>query len=147
MEERKLQLSGRKEATRNKTTPSVVRFELEQIKQHYTDSITSIRDMFVLADNLIENNKEQAKDIMRSQIVFLVGALDFFMHEITKFGLDKIFKNEWEQTPKYSHICIPMSVLNHADAEKLDIDKNLVEEFIVDVNRIIDAILKQISVK
>jgi hypothetical protein len=92
MEKRKLQLSGRKEATRNKSIPSVVRFELDEIKQHYKDSEKSIQSMFSVVDYLIENeNEDQAKDIMRAQIVFLVGALDFFMHEITKFGLRKIF--------------------------------------------------------
>ncbi len=232
MEKRKLQLFGRKEETRNKTTPLVVRFELEEIKQHYTESIKSICKMFAVVDYLIENNnEEQAKHIMRSQVVFLVGALDFFMHEITKLGLNKIFNNEWEQTKKYSHISVPMSVLNdaliegedsdwflefvnqqfstativsyesvkdqmnllglnmqsiadevfydinsrektidklknrlnglfnrrnliahqldrnHSNAEKLDIDRSLVEEFINDVNRIVEAISKQISEK
>lgn len=232
MEKRNLKLSGRKEATRNKTTSLIVKFELEEIKQHYNDSIKSIYKMFGVVDSLIESkDEEQAKDIMRSQVVFLVGALDFFMHEITKLGLNKIFNNEWEQTKKYSHISIPMGVLNdalidgedsdwflefvneqfsivtivsydsvkdqmnllglniqsiadevfydinsrektldrlknrlnglfnrrnmiahqldrkHSDAEKLDIDRGLVEEFIEDVNLIVDAISKQISEK
>jgi hypothetical protein len=232
MEKRKLQLSGRKEATRNKSIPSVVRFELDEIKQHYKDSEKSIQSMFSVVDYLIENeNEDQAKDIMRAQIVFLVGALDFFMHEITKFGLRKIFNDEWEQTKKYSHINVPMSILNealisgedsdwflefvnqqystvtivsyesvkdqlnllglniqaladdvfydlnsrertsdklknrlnglfnrrnliahqldrkHANAEKLDIDRCLVEEFINDVNNIVEAISKQVLEK
>jgi hypothetical protein len=188
--------------------------------------------MFSVVDYLIENeNEDQAKDIMRAQIVFLVGALDFFMHEITKFGLRKIFNDEWEQTKKYSHINVPMSILNealisgedsdwflefvnqqystvtivsyesvkdqlnllglniqaladdvfydlnsrertsdklknrlnglfnrrnliahqldrkHANAEKLDIDRCLVEEFINDVNNIVEAISKQVLEK
>ena len=115
MEKRNLQLSGRKEATRNKTTPLIVRFELDEIKKHFNDSITAIKSMFTLVEQLIANNDEkQAKDIMRSQIVFLVGALDFYMHEITKLGLSKIFDGEWEQTKKYTHICVPMDVLNNA---------------------------------
>lgn len=115
MEKRNLKLAGRKESTRNKTTPVIVRFELDEIKKHYNDSVTAIKSMFALVDQLIANNHEnQAKDIMRSQIVFLVGALDFYMHEITKFGLGKIFDGEWEQTKKYTHICVPMDVLNKA---------------------------------
>lgn len=88
MEKRNLQLAGRKEATRNKTTPIIVRFELDEINKHYNDSVTAIKSMFTLVDQLIANNHEnQAKDIMRSQIVFLVGALDFYMHEITSVCL------------------------------------------------------------
>ena len=145
--------------------------------------------------------------------------------------MNKIFNNEWEQTKKYSHISVPMNVLNdaliegedsdwflefvnqqfstvtivsydsvkdqmnllglnmqsiadevfydinsrektidklknrlnglfnrrnliahqldrkHSNAEKLDIDRNLVEEFIDDVNRIVEAILKNKGMK
>lgn len=115
MEKRKLQLSGRKEATREKTTPSIVRFKLDEIIKHYRDSVTAIQRMFVIVEQLEESHSEtQAKDIMRSQIVFLVGALDFYMHEITKYGLNKIFDGEWGQTKKYKHISIPMDVLNEA---------------------------------
>lgn len=123
MGQRNLQLSGRKEETRNKTTPLIVKFELDEILQHYTESEKSICSMFTTVDYLIENNnEEQAKDIMRAQVVFLVGALDFFMHEITKLGLNKIFNGEWEQTKKYSNISVPMNVLNCALREGEDSD-------------------------
>jgi hypothetical protein len=129
MEDRILQLSGRKEATRDKNTPTIVRFELNEIKKHYYDSVAAIENMFLLVDLLNDNNNEnQAKDIMRSQIVFLVGALDFYMHEITKLGLSKIFDGEWEQTKKYMHISVPMSVLN--DALKAGEESDWFVEFI-----------------
>ncbi len=129
MRKRKLLLSDRKEGTRDKNIPSIVRFELNEIKQHYYDSVSAIQNMFVLVEQLNAGNSEnQAKDIMRSQIVFLVGAFDFYMHEITKLGLSKIFDGEWEQTPKYTHISVPMNVLN--DALKAGEDSDWFVEFI-----------------
>ena len=56
----------------------------------------------------------QAENIWRAQIVFIVSAFDFFMHEITKFGLGKIFDGEWNPTIKYSNINISLEVLNKA---------------------------------
>jgi hypothetical protein len=52
MDKRKLQLSGRKEETRNKTTPSIVRFEIDEIKKHYYDSVSAIQSMFDLVNQL-----------------------------------------------------------------------------------------------
>lgn len=83
-----IELSPRKESTRNKNIPSVVKFNLDEIHFHYQDSISSINEMFALADELLMSSKEtQAKNIWRAQIVFLDSAFDYFMHEITKYGL------------------------------------------------------------
>ena len=43
----------------------------------------------------------QYKDILRSQVVFLDSAFDFFMHEATKYGMVQIFQGIWEKTEKY----------------------------------------------
>lgn len=112
---RSLELSTRKEATRDKVVPVVARFEMAEIKQHYDESIAIVGDMFSVAEKLEkEGNDAQAKNVWRAQIVFLVSAFDFFMHEITKFGLGKIFDGLWEPTTKYNNICINIDVLNEA---------------------------------
>lgn len=112
---RSLELSTRKEDTRNKMTPAIVRFEIAEIKQHYDESILAIMEMFSLAQDLQKDGKEeQAENIWRAQVVFIVSAFDFFMHEITKFGLTKIFEGIWETTIKYSNLTIKLDVLNKA---------------------------------
>lgn len=113
--ERSLELSARKEDTRNKMIPTIVRFEIAEIKQHYDTSITAVKDMFSLAQDLKQNgNEEQAENIWRAQVVFIVSAFDFFMHEITKYGLGKIFDGIWEPTIKYNNLTIKIDVLNKA---------------------------------
>ncbi len=113
--ERSLELSTRKEETRNKVVPKVVRFEISEIKKHYDESISAVRDMFSVASDLQKaGNQTQAENIWRAQIVFIVSAFDFFMHEITKFGLGKIFDGTWEVTVKYSNISMKLDVVNKA---------------------------------
>lgn len=112
---RSLELSTRKEETRSKAVPPVVRFEITDIKGHYDESISAVEDMFSIAQELQKNgNAPQAENIWRAQVVFIVSAFDFFMHEVTKFGLGKIFDNVWEPTIKYRNICISLDVLNMA---------------------------------
>ena len=112
---RNLELSTRKEDTRSKVVPLIVRFEIEEIKQHFDESMSVVEGMFAVAKNLLDNKNEiQAENIWRAQVVFIVSAFDFFMHEITKFGLGKIFDGEWNPTIKYSNINISLEVLNKA---------------------------------
>lgn len=112
---RSLELSARKEETRSKMIPPVVRFEITEIKRHYDESISIVEEMFTIAQELQKNgNEPQAENIWRAQVVFIVSAFDFFMHEITKFGLGKIFDGVWESTIKYRNICINLDVLNVA---------------------------------
>lgn len=108
---RNLELSTRKEDTRSKVVPLIVRFEMEEIKQHFDESMSVVEGMFAVAKNLLDNeNETQAENIWRAQVVFIVSAFDFFMHEITKFGLGKIFDGEWNPTIKYSNINISLEV-------------------------------------
>lgn len=110
---RSLELSTRKEDTRNKIVPVIVRFEMAEIKQHFDESMSVVDEMFAVAKGLLdEGNETQAENIWRAQVVFIVSAFDFFMHEITKFGLGKIFDGSWKPTIKYNNINIKLSVLN-----------------------------------
>ncbi|MGN0483508.1 MAG: HEPN domain-containing protein [Lachnospiraceae bacterium] len=72
----------------------------------------------------------QYKDILRSQIVFLDSAFDFFMHEITKYGMVQMFHGNWEKTPKYNNFTVRLGdisdVLKNVEQENwfLDIVNN-----------------------
>ena len=72
MDDKVLILSPRNEDTRDKRTIQiVVQFSLMDIKQHFDESILSIEKKFEVVD-ILENagNIEDAKDVLRSQIVF-----------------------------------------------------------------------------
>ena len=78
MEERNLELIPRREGTREKVTPAIVKFQLSDIENHFKENIQYIRAQFYIADNLLqEDREEEAKNIWRSQIVFLESGEDF----------------------------------------------------------------------
>lgn len=110
--ERNLELPPRPEPTREKAAPLKAEiFELDEIKTHFDESIQTIVKQFILADELVSQGKsEQAKDIWRSQIVFLDSALDFYIHELSKYGILKTFNGEWDKTEKYKNFTLTMDV-------------------------------------
>ncbi len=128
--ERNLELAPRPDPTRGKAPPLRAEiFELTEIKQHFDENIAAIRDQFSLADDLLAQHKEEhAKNVWRSQIMFLDSALDFYVHELSKYGILKIFNGEWGKTEKYKNLGLTMEVLEqgilHAE------DQNWLADFL-----------------
>lgn len=76
---RDLGLSERTENVREQQIRHVVHFNLQEIKDRFDVSIQSIEQKFDIYNQLMESGKDdEAKDILRSQIVFLESVLDFF---------------------------------------------------------------------
>lgn len=122
MEERNLSLSSRGENTREKNL-IIVKFELTEIKQHFDESIDAINEQFAVAKDLVINaKKREAENVWRSQIIFLESAFDFYLHEITKYGLCEIFSGNWDKTDKYENIEIQMRVIEIALKAREDTD-------------------------
>lgn len=110
-----LSLTKRLEGTRDKPLTSVIKFNLNEIYNHFKETIKAIKSHFDTTDQLITlQKKSDAEYIWRAQIVFLAGALDFYMHELTKYGLCEIYNNKWVKTEKYNNITLPLSVLEKA---------------------------------
>ncbi len=123
MLERNLDLVTRKEDTRNKFHTDVIRFELDQILQHFVDAIKNINAQFSVADELIESGKViEGENIWRAQIIFLASAFDFYMHELTKYGLCEIYNENWGRTDKYENLQVNMKVIEVALKSGEDID-------------------------
>ena len=123
MEERNLDLMIRNEDTREKFHTEVIRFELNQIMQHFTESVQAIYTQFELADELISAGKiNEGENIWRAQIIFLTSAFDFYMHELTKYGLCEIYDENWERTEKYSNLQVSMKTIEIALKSGEDID-------------------------
>jgi len=116
MANRDVSLTPRAEEVREATPVVIpVQFDLLEIKNHFDESLESIIKQFVIADELITSGKtEEGKTIFRSQIVFLGGILDFYLHEMTKYGLYKMFLGDWPKTEKYKNFLIPMAELEKA---------------------------------
>lgn len=123
MEERNLDLAIRNEDTREKFHTEVIRFELNQIMQHFTEFVQAIYTQFELADELISAGKiNEGENIWRAQIIFLTSAFDFYMHELTKYGLCEIYDENWERTEKYSNLQVGMKTIEIALKSGEDID-------------------------
>lgn len=112
---RNFDLASRKENTREKISKQVVRFGLEEILEHFSESMKCIDEQLNLADQLVQDGKlREAENIWRAQILFLAGALDFYMHQLTKYGLCEIYDENWNKTEKYKNIQVKMEVVEKA---------------------------------
>lgn len=108
---RDLELLPRVEEQRNKKDVNIpiIEFDLNEIKSHFDDNIKNIEKNFEIVDKMASNNEvEKSKNILRSQIVFLESALDFYLHEISKYAMIKIFKDEWPKTDRYKNLKVEM---------------------------------------
>lgn len=84
---RNLDLAARTENIREQR-PAPTQFDLDQIKAHFDESISAVEKQYEISDELFSEGKlDEAKTILRSQIVLAEGVLDFLIHEISKYGL------------------------------------------------------------
>lgn len=86
--------------------PLYVQFDLETIKSYFDEDINSIESMFDLE---IDETKKQF--IYQSQIVLLSSAFDFYLHNITKYGVNRIHDRIWKMTKKYENQTISFKLL------------------------------------
>lgn len=76
-----------------------------------------------MADDLWNSGKkEEAENIWRAQIIFLASAFDFYMHELTKYGLCQIYEEQWDRTEKYENIQVKMKDVEEALKSGEEID-------------------------
>lgn len=115
MNKRDVSLTPRIENVREMPATLAEHFELCEIKQHFDESLNTIVSQFCVAADLNRDGDDDAeKTIYRSQIVFLEGILDFYMHEMSKYGLYKIFLGEWSKTEKYKKVMVSMPYVEKA---------------------------------
>ena len=117
MGRRNLSLSPREENVRDAhpiaLTP--LHFTLDEIKQHFDENMTELESQFDLADSLASNDDlSGCKAIWRSQIVFAEGLMDFYIHEVSKYCLYRMFTGLSEKSEQYSAIRIPLNQIESA---------------------------------
>ncbi len=78
-----LDLNERIIDNRTKKLSPIITFDLNEILNHFNETICDIQSQGEIANKLPDNNKTDAENIWRAQIIFLASALDFYMHEIT----------------------------------------------------------------
>lgn len=108
---RNLQLQDRSENIRNLNIIPI-KFDLKDIKKHFDEAISLIDSQFAIYDNITQKGKvSEGELILRSQLVLAEAALDFFIHEMSKYGMYHMFMNLWEKSQKYDNFTIPMNVV------------------------------------
>ena len=85
-----------------------ISIDLNKIQTDFDRNIQDIETKFNLAQSILSTSPDSAKDIWRSQIVFLDSALDFYIHEIARFGMSKIINDEWVYTKLFNKFEISM---------------------------------------
>ena len=111
-EERNLELTPRSVGTRDRRPNRTIQFELLAITNRFINNLSSIKAQFELVEQLNAEGNRQYKDILRSQVVFLDSALDFFMHEVTKYGMIQIFQGVWAKTERYDNFSIRLGEIS-----------------------------------
>ena len=118
MVSRDISLTPRAEDTRD-AHPVVVpiQFSLSEIKQHFTESMDEVKAQFDVADELnADGNEIACKMVWRSQVVLAEGLLDFYIHEVSKYCLVRMFSGSWPKSEKYKSFQIPMERVENAIA-------------------------------
>lgn len=116
MTKRDFELTPRKEELRD-AKPAVIpiRFSLDEIKQHFKDSLDNIKKQYAVADSLNDNGDiDGCKMIWRSQVVLAEGLLDFYIHEMSKYCLFRMFTGSWPSSEKYASFMVPMGKVEEA---------------------------------
>lgn len=126
MEERNLELTPRRIDERDRIPNRVMQFELSAIAIRFENNLLSIKSQFELVEQLKDEGNMQCKDILRSQVVFLDSAFDFFMHEVTKYGMVQIFQGVWAKTERYENFTVRLrdisNVLRNPEQENWFLD-------------------------
>ena len=116
MTKRDLSLAPRKEALRE-AKPIVLptQFSLQEIRQHFEDSLVAIKKQYEVASALNDRGERAGcKMIWRSQVVLAEGLLDFYIHEMSKYCLFKMFTGAWQSSEKYASFMVPMEKVEEA---------------------------------
>lgn len=116
MSKRDLSLTPRKEDLRD-AKPIVIptQFSLNEIKKHFADSLDDLKRQYSVADSLNDHGDiDGCKMILRSQVVLAEGLLDFYIHEMSKYCLFRMFTGLWPSTEKYASFMVPMKKVEEA---------------------------------
>lgn len=118
MAERDLSLTPRVEEVRElRPIAPPIQFSLDEIKRHFSESLNGIKEQYSVADSLASSgNINGCRTIWRSQVVLAEGLLDFYIHEMSKYCLFRMFTGQWGKSEKYTALNVPMSKVEEAIA-------------------------------
>jgi hypothetical protein len=116
MDKRDLSLSSRAENTREqRASLKPLHFTLQEIKNRFVLDISVVDKNIESADRLIDGGQcAEGETVLRAQIAFSEGIMDFYIHELSKYCLHQMFTGDWNKSLKYGSLKIPMSKVERA---------------------------------
>ncbi|NLG81805.1 MAG: hypothetical protein GX490_04670 [Bacilli bacterium] len=104
-----------RETTKRRKNVHYIDKEAKDIILGFRKNITRIKEQYKIIDYLMNKQEyEAANDILRFQIVYVMSALDFFLHEIYVYCFIKIFNNELPKTDRYYEYRVPLRLIEQA---------------------------------
>lgn len=92
----------------------VIRNNREQaILENFNISLKQIREKRDII-HFLEKHNQSVLDIRQSQIILLVSALDFYIHDIVKYCFIQKFNGLQTKTKQYHELLIPMNLVEVA---------------------------------
>lgn len=103
-------VSQRKTEGRQQRKPEELRIEeLSDIQARFDDAMADVQGLSGIYEhlagnsNMTDSDKDGLQDLLRSQILLMESALDLYMHEVSKYGISKIFNSNphWTETTSF----------------------------------------------
>ena len=124
-----------REVKTHKKRPVSLETDALGLIERFRTSIRNIDDRFRLYHVLIgQRLYEEAEDLLRFQIVYLMSALDFFMHELYSYGILKIFQHQKRKTERYKSFRVPLELVEQALFDGENIQHHL-KKMITEINQ------------
>ncbi|MCF0224713.1 MAG: hypothetical protein HUK20_10625 [Fibrobacter sp.] len=110
--------TARKGENRKKRSVRLI-VKILDVRSHFNENLKDVEEKFKLAQKERATDSHSAEEIWRSQVVFLESALDFYVHEVVKYGFLKIFNGDWAETVKSRNFRVrfPLVMEMYKDAE------------------------------
>ncbi len=80
-------------------------FTLDDIKRHADESFSYIENLQIPADH------QEQQSILRLKVIMAESILDFYIHELCKYCITAIYKDELPENDKYSDLKVPIKTL------------------------------------
>ncbi len=87
---------------------------MQKAFEQFSSNIKAIKEMDALYHHLTSELKlpNDLSDIVRSQLVYAVSALDKLIHELVKIGMLQAFMNQRTKTTKFNNFSISLETYN-----------------------------------
>lgn len=84
--------------------------DLKSASIRFSEAMENIDKQNEILKTLKEKHLDGERDVLRAQVMFLESALDYYVHEIVKYGIEKMFSNHpnWPETSDFKKIKVSL---------------------------------------